>query len=256
MSLGLETFCWSHPESGMPAFGPHLSIPNTKGSLGGSVVRNLLANSGDMGSIPWVGKIPGGGNGNPLQYSCLENSRDRGELEGSSPWDHKELDTTEQVGTYHQDQNQGDQGEVHPGKLTLLESNPSPCSDFLRHTFINFTACESLPVSQQFSLGLPLFPMRCCLTWQKWPGVCVRTLRSWVCHLEKKYYKPCFLPKTRTARRIQGIFNFLIIIIFLGVELLSNVVLASVVQQSKSATQIHTPPCFLDFLPIQFTLEH
>ena len=38
----------------------------------------------------------GGGKGNPLQYSCLENSMDRG-LVGYSPWGHKELDTTEQV---------------------------------------------------------------------------------------------------------------------------------------------------------------
>ena len=34
--------------------------------------------SGDLGSIPGPGRSPGGGNGNPLQYSCLENSMDRG----------------------------------------------------------------------------------------------------------------------------------------------------------------------------------
>ena len=45
------------------------------------VVKNLLANaedSRDMGSIPGWGRSPGGGHGNPLQYSCLENSLDRG----------------------------------------------------------------------------------------------------------------------------------------------------------------------------------
>ena len=42
------------------------------------MVKNLPANSGDMGSIPRVGRSPGGENGNPLQYSCLENSMDRG----------------------------------------------------------------------------------------------------------------------------------------------------------------------------------
>ena len=44
------------------------------------VVKNLPANGGnvrDMGSNPWVGKIPGEGNGNPLQYSCLKNPMDR-----------------------------------------------------------------------------------------------------------------------------------------------------------------------------------
>ena len=45
---------------------------------GGSVVKNLPANAGDEGSIPRSGRSPGGGNGNPLQYSFLENSMDRG----------------------------------------------------------------------------------------------------------------------------------------------------------------------------------
>ena len=46
-----------------------------------TVVQNLPANaedSRDMGSIPGLGTSPGGGNGNPLQYSCLENPMDRG----------------------------------------------------------------------------------------------------------------------------------------------------------------------------------
>ena len=46
-----------------------------KGFPGGSVVRNLPANAGaagDVGSTPGSGRFPGGGNGNPLQYSCLE----------------------------------------------------------------------------------------------------------------------------------------------------------------------------------------
>ena len=48
---------------------------------GGSVVKNLPDNAGDtrdMGSIPGLGRSLGGGNGNPVQYSCLENSMDRG----------------------------------------------------------------------------------------------------------------------------------------------------------------------------------
>ena len=44
----------------------------------GSVVKNPPANAGDWGSIPGLGSSPGEGNGNPLQYSCLENSMDRG----------------------------------------------------------------------------------------------------------------------------------------------------------------------------------
>ena len=42
------------------------------------MVKNLPANAGDLGSIPESGRSPGEGNGNLLQYSCLENSRDRG----------------------------------------------------------------------------------------------------------------------------------------------------------------------------------
>ena len=37
------------------------------------MVKNQLANAGDIGSIPGSGRSPGDGNGNPLQYSCLEN---------------------------------------------------------------------------------------------------------------------------------------------------------------------------------------
>ena len=48
------------------------------GFPGGSVVKNPPANVGDVGSSPGSGRSPGEGNGNPLQYSCLENARDRG----------------------------------------------------------------------------------------------------------------------------------------------------------------------------------
>ena len=47
------------------------------GFSGGSVVKNLPANAGDKGSVPELGKFPGEGNGNPLQYSCLGNPMDR-----------------------------------------------------------------------------------------------------------------------------------------------------------------------------------
>ena len=43
-------------------------------------MQNLPANAGDPGSIPGSGRSPGGGNSNPFQYSCLENSMNRGAL--------------------------------------------------------------------------------------------------------------------------------------------------------------------------------
>ena len=48
------------------------------GFPGGSVVKNLCANAGDVGSIPGSGRFPGEGNGNPLCHSCLGNPMDRG----------------------------------------------------------------------------------------------------------------------------------------------------------------------------------
>ena len=45
---------------------------------GGSDGEESTCNAGDLGSIPGLGRSPGGGNGNPLQYSCLENPMDRG----------------------------------------------------------------------------------------------------------------------------------------------------------------------------------
>ena len=61
------------------------------------VVKNPPVNEGDVrdvGSILGLGRSPGGEQGSPLQYSCLENPMDRGAW-GASPQGHKELDTTE-----------------------------------------------------------------------------------------------------------------------------------------------------------------
>ena len=51
---------------------PPLGFPD------GAVVKHLPANAEDMGSIPRLGRSPGVGNGNPLLYSCLENSTNKG----------------------------------------------------------------------------------------------------------------------------------------------------------------------------------
>ena len=61
LQIVLSTHCWGFP--------------------GGTVVKNPPANAGAteaVGSIPGPGRSPGGGNGNPLQCSCLENSMERG----------------------------------------------------------------------------------------------------------------------------------------------------------------------------------
>ena len=49
-----------------------------RGFPGGSVVKNLPANAGEVGSVSGSGRSSGEGNGNPLKYSCLGNPMDRG----------------------------------------------------------------------------------------------------------------------------------------------------------------------------------
>ena len=54
---------------------------HVQGFPGGSEVKASACNAGDLGSIPGSGRSPGEGNGNPLQYSCLENP-----MEGGAWW--------------------------------------------------------------------------------------------------------------------------------------------------------------------------
>ena len=67
--------------------------------IGGLVGKESACDVGDLGLIPGLGRSPGGGHGNPLQYSCLENPHAQRSLAGYSPWGHKESDTTEQLST-------------------------------------------------------------------------------------------------------------------------------------------------------------
>ena len=71
----VDTFtCW-------PATIPLLPSNSDLINLGGSEVKASARNEGDLGSIPGLGRSPGEGNGNPLQYSCLENP-----MEGRALW--------------------------------------------------------------------------------------------------------------------------------------------------------------------------
>ena len=65
------------------------------GLPGGSVVKNLPSNAGNLGSISGLGRCPGEGNGYPLQYSCLENPMNRGAWQDTVHGVAKESDTTE-----------------------------------------------------------------------------------------------------------------------------------------------------------------
>ena len=77
-----------HPPSGFWS-GPPLHC--------GSDGKASACNAGDSGSIPGLGRSPGGGNGYPLQYSSLESPMDRAWWATYSPWGRKELDMAEQL---------------------------------------------------------------------------------------------------------------------------------------------------------------
>ena len=63
----------------------------------GSDGKKSTCNMGDLGLNPGLGRSPGGRHGNPLHYSCLENSHGQRSLVGYSPWGPKELDMTERL---------------------------------------------------------------------------------------------------------------------------------------------------------------
>ena len=57
---------------------------SSKNNIGGSDGKESTQNAGDLGLIPGLGRCPGGGHGNPLQYSCLENPHGQRSLVGCS----------------------------------------------------------------------------------------------------------------------------------------------------------------------------
>ena len=92
------------------------------------VVKNPPANAGnirDSSSIPGLGRSPGGGHGNPLQYSCLENTMDRGAW-GYSPQGCKDLDVTETI--QHADMLEGKEQDFSERHLSSFKCQVFPSS--------------------------------------------------------------------------------------------------------------------------------
>ena len=101
---------------------------------GGSEGKESTCNAGDLGSIPGLGRCPGGGHGNPLQYPCLENRHGQRSLVDCSPWGHKESDTTKQLST-------------HAGKTPHATEQLNLCTTTIETVLesLGTTATEALP---------------------------------------------------------------------------------------------------------------
>ena len=90
----LHIWVWKFPWKG-----DRLSTLVFLGYPGGSVGKESVCNAGDLGLILGLGRSPGGGHRNPLQYSCLENPNGQRSLAGYSLHSRNESDTTERLST-------------------------------------------------------------------------------------------------------------------------------------------------------------
>ena len=84
----------------------------------GSDSKEFACNAGDLGSIPELGRSVGGGHGNPLQYSCLENPNEQRSLAGCHTWDCEGSYKTEQINTA--------QHSTSASLMVQMVKNPSP----------------------------------------------------------------------------------------------------------------------------------
>ena len=92
-----------------------VSVSICVGFPGGPDGKESVCNVGDLGLIPGLGRSPGGGHGNPLQYSCLENPQGQRSLVCCSPWGCRELDATERLCTSQHSKREGvgDRHQIH-----------------------------------------------------------------------------------------------------------------------------------------------
>ena len=114
------------------------------------VVKNLSASAADVrneGSIPWLGRSPREGNGNPLQYSCLENPMDRGAWWATySLWGHNSQTQLKRLSTWGM---QRDIGERKNWKQSLGQTVES--SDYLPRELVLYVWFYQTNISQYFS---------------------------------------------------------------------------------------------------------
>ena len=114
----------------------HVKYSTCKCFLGGSVSKESTRNAGDLGSIPGLGRSPGGGHGNPLQHSCLENPMNRGAWQAIVHGVAKSH-VTEQLGT---------SGECND-KFSIIVQMIFPCCLQARHKIIYIQSSFFFPLS-------------------------------------------------------------------------------------------------------------
>ena len=111
------------------------------GFSGSSDGEESACNVGDLGLIPRLGRSPGRGHGNPLQYSCVENPRGQRSLVGYSPCSPKELDTTERLSIAR-----------HIEAVAVISNSLSFCSFLLFSCQVVSNSLRPLDCSTQASL--------------------------------------------------------------------------------------------------------
>ena len=110
------------------------------GFPGGSDGKEAACEAGALGSILGLGRSPGGGCGNPFQYSCLEHPHGQRSLVGYSPWGHKESDTTEQLSTHihtHRYIHKKMCTQIHTQAYTQIHTHKHACIDTHIQTYIH-----------------------------------------------------------------------------------------------------------------------
>ena len=113
-----------------------------RGFPGGSDGKESAYNVGDLALIPGLGRSPGGGHGNPLQYSCLDSPHGQRSLAGYSPWGHKQSDTSEQLSTAQHSSLHRNVGALEfwgqAVTLSLPGKIPHLMSDWSSHVLLSF----------------------------------------------------------------------------------------------------------------------
>ena len=140
-----------------------LSLGAAWGSPDGSDSKESACNRGVLLLALGLGRSPGEGNGNLLQYSCLENSMDR----GYSLWGHKESDTTEQLRLFIQATQSGLPGHFQTPPFIVPSTIPLHVGYFSSHTPITLLSVILMFPLLVFYQHSSVLHFRCCDKWRR-----------------------------------------------------------------------------------------